>query len=102
MSHPDFDLNELMRALNSGRRRVDQLSEPEARVLSSRLGLDSDAQRALFDDRLGRERNAPNPGGPAPDFNLELLDRQGSRSGQTRRLRDHLDKPVALIFGSYT
>jgi hypothetical protein len=75
MSQPDIDLDEFMRALNPGRRRIDQLSEPEARALSSRPGMDSDAQRALFDDRLGRERNTPNPGGPTPDFNLELLDR---------------------------
>ncbi len=38
----------------------------------------------------------------APDFALELLSEKGERTGETRRLSDAYDKPVALIFGSYT
>ena len=47
-------------------------------------------------------RRAPRPGDPAPDFRLERLDGKGQRTGSYERLRDHLDKPVALVFGSYT
>ncbi len=102
MGQPDVDLREVIRELDSGRTRVDRLSEPAAQALSGRLGLDSDAIQALFDDRAARERNAPGQGGPAPDFELELIDPQGSGINQRRRLSDHLNKPVALIFGSYT
>ena len=102
MSQPDIDLHEVIRELDSGRTHFDRLSGPAAQALSLRLGLDSKALRALFDNRAERERNAPETGGPAPDFNLELLGPQGSGTNQKCRLFDHLDKPVALIFGSYT
>ncbi len=100
MSQPDIDLYEVIRELDSGRTHFDRLSGPVTQALSHRLGLDSEAIRALFDNRAERERNAPRTGGPAPDFNLELLDPQDSGASQRCRLFDHLDKPVALIFGS--
>ena len=102
MSHHDVDVAAVIRELDSGRTRVDQLSEQVGQALSRRLGLDSDAIQAHFGDRAQRERNAPTSGGTAPDFDLELVDARGSRTGQTRRLSAHQDKPVALIFGSYT
>ena len=44
------------------------------------------------------------PGEPAADFELPLLDPQTHRpSGQRVRLGDFAgDRPVALVFGSYT
>ena len=44
------------------------------------------------------------PGGPAFDFDLPLLDPQSHQpSGQRIRLGDFAgERPVALVFGSYT
>ena len=102
MSQPDIDVTPVIHLLDAGKTRVDELSEAEASALTARLGLGPDAIQDLFDERVARERTSPVPGGPAPDFNLELIDPQGARTGQMRRLFDHGDKPVALIFGSYT
>ena len=66
MSHHDVDVAAVIRELDSGRTRVDQLSEQVGQALSRRLGLDLNAIQAHFGDRAERERNAPTPGGPAP------------------------------------
>ncbi len=49
-----------------------------------------------------RDARTPPVGSPAPDFELELLDAQGQRTGEYRRLSSHRGRPVALVFGSYT
>ena len=47
--------------------------------------------------RRQREEASPNPGDPAPHFELALLD------GSARvKLSDLRGRPVGLIFGSYT
>ena len=55
-----------------------------------------------YETSARRERAAPKPGDKAPVFTLELIDESGARTGEMRSLADHIGKPVALIFGSYT
>jgi len=66
----------------------------------------SDISEAEFDalmaHQLARQAEVPQPGSQAPDFELELLDRQRLRTGDTVRLSSLHGKPVALLFGSYT
>ncbi|MBT5241516.1 MAG: redoxin domain-containing protein [Rhodospirillaceae bacterium] len=45
---------------------------------------------------------APKVGDPAPDFSAERLSQDGARTGETVTLSSLLDKPVGLLFGSYT
>jgi hypothetical protein len=47
--------------------------------------------------RRQREEASPNPGDPAPDFELALLD-----GSATVKLSDLRGRPAGLIFGSYT
>ena len=46
--------------------------------------------------------NVPQPGDEAPDFEIDVLDRERKRTGDTVHLADFRGKPVALLFGSYT
>jgi hypothetical protein len=57
---------------------------------------------AMRDARVARERRAPRVGAPAPDFTLERLATDGSRTGDTFTLSSVKGRPVGLIFGSYT
>lgn len=51
---------------------------------------------------LGAESRA-GVGDPAPDFELPFLPGQGKADGESLRLsRRFADRPVALVFGSYT
>ncbi len=49
-----------------------------------------------------REKRVPQVGDPAPEFELERLSGDGTRSGQHVRLSSLRGKPVLLYFGSYT
>ena len=49
-----------------------------------------------------RQSGVPQPGDIAPDFELELLDKDLKRAGKTVQLSALKGKPVALMFGSYT
>jgi len=49
-----------------------------------------------------RQSGVPQPGDIAPDFELELLDKDLKRAGKTVQLSALKEKPVALMFGSYT
>ncbi len=66
----------------------------------------SDISEAEFDAHMAfqraRQADVPRPGDVAPDFELELIDRDRRRTGETVRLGALHGKPVALIFGSYT
>ena len=77
----------------------EHLSEKDFIRMQSWLGGLADAERAevmqfIFD----RETRAPAVGDEAPDFDLPLLD----GSGRVRLSTFRGDRPVALIFGSYT
>jgi hypothetical protein len=49
-----------------------------------------------------REKRAPAPGSPAPDFALRRLGPGRTPSAQRVRLSELRGRPVALVFGSYT
>ena len=51
---------------------------------------------------LEREKAVPRVGRPAPDFEIERLARDASRTGEMFRLSSMLGQTVALVFGSYT
>ncbi len=93
---------EFMGALRSGKKRLDECPAEVVEQLTSMFKTTTEKLQRRFDKDRDRERNSPKPGSAAPDFNLELLDDKGKRSGEMVRLSDHMDKPVALIFGSYT
>ena len=64
-----------------------------------RLGLTRERWEAIPDEQEKRELRAPNVGDVAPAFTLPTL---GNRD-KTVSLADFRDeRPVALIFGSYT
>jgi len=49
-----------------------------------------------------REKRAPAPGSPAPDFALRRLGADRRPSAVRVRLSELRGRPVALVFGSYT
>jgi len=58
-----------------------------------------DADRKLQGER---QSEVPQPSDMAPDFELDLLNKDRKRTGDTVRLTALRGKPVALMFGSYT
>lgn len=65
-------------------------------------GMTADAFDVLRADQQSRQARAPKVGAPAPDFELDVLDRARQRTGETVRLSALSGTPVALVFGSYT
>ena len=57
---------------------------------------------ALWAHQQARQADVPQPGSEAPDFELDILDREHIRTGEAVRLSSLHGKPVALLFGSYT
>ena len=53
-------------------------------------------------DRIRKDIAAPKEGNIAPDFAVERLSTDGKRTGETVNLSTLFEKPVALLFGSYT
>ncbi len=66
----------------------------------------SDISEAEFDalqekTRL-RQKDVPQPGIMAPDFEIDVLSRDKKRTGEKVRLSALRGTPVGLVFGSYT
>lgn len=97
-----LDFFATMDALRTGRTRLDDLPDEVVDRFTTMMSTDRASLQSRFDRTAERERRSPKAGARAPGFALELLDASGKRTGETRALVDHLDKPVALIFGSYT
>ncbi len=59
-----------------------------------------------FDDlragQMARQVDVPKVGSVAPDFKIDVLDRQRKRTGDQLQLSSLRGKPVGLIFGSWT
>ncbi len=75
-----------------------QLS-PERRA---RMGLSVSEYLEVRAKKLAREARAPSVGDVAPDYKVERLSPDRSRTGEMFRLSATRGKPVGLIFGSYT
>ena len=61
-----------------------------------------DAFDAMMAANKERQSRVPRVGAPAPDFELERIDRERKRTGERVRLSALKGRPVALVFGSYT
>ena len=96
------DSRALIRKLMSGELDLDDAPAALVEGVLKLTKRSKDEFRAHLAARREREERAPKPGSAAPDFELELLTREGKRSGELRRLGDHRGRPVALVFGSYT
>ena len=68
----------------------------------AKLRMTPDDYMAMRAERVERERGAPAIGSQAPDFTLERLAADGSRTGETFTLSSLKGHPVGLVFGSYT
>ena len=88
--------------LRSGESRLDEFPEDVVTRATELSSIDRDELQAFFDKGVLAEQSFPGIGDVAPDFQLESLDSQGNRTGTLVRLSEKLDKPVALVFGSYT
>lgn len=78
--------------------RIARISDDELEF----RGLTREGMRARYLERLERDKASPQVGDMAPDFELELLDGAGERTGEMLALSSLRGKPVGLIFGSYT
>jgi len=67
-----------------------------------KMGISKDEFIVVMTRMKEREARTPVVGSTAADFELELLDPSGARTGEMRKLSSHRGRPVALIFGSYT
>ena len=68
----------------------------------ARMGLTVEEYKEMRAMKLARDANAPTVGDMAPDFEVERLGPDRSRTGETFRLSEARGRPVGLIFGSYT
>ncbi len=68
----------------------------------AKLRMTADDYLAMRAERVERECGAPAVGAQAPDFTLERLAADGSRTGETFTLSSLKGRPVGLVFGSYT
>jgi hypothetical protein len=76
-----------------------------ARITDEELafrGWTREDMRARYLARIERDKQSPQVGDIAPDFELERLDGAGQRTGEKMSLASLRGKPVGLIFGSYT
>ena len=65
-------------------------------------GITEEQFDGLMAHQRARQAAVPQPGSPAPDFELDVLGSSRQHTGHTVRLSALHGKPVALIFGSYT
>ena len=66
-------------------------------------GMTRDELRTLIEGRVIRDKEkSPKVGDDAPDFEVEVLDETGKRTGEMTQLSSHFGTPIGLIFGSYT
>jgi len=78
--------------------RINGISDDELEF----RGWTRDSMRAGYERRLEADRDSPQIGDLAPDFELERLSASGARTGEMMKLSGLRGKPVGLIFGSYT
>ena len=98
MSNPDLEAMKASIFERLERHPMDGLSQEDlAAAMSHPKAAEVLAQLMPF------EASSVQQGEPARDFELPFLPGQGGAEGETLRLSDRLaQRPVALIFGSYT
>lgn len=67
-----------------------------------RWNISPEEYKRRVEEQTEREKHVPKVGEPAPDFELELLSGSGDRTGETFKLSDARERPLAIAFGSYT
>ena len=81
-------------------------SQPDFESLPPEVFVKMGTTKAAMADRMAlmNERDAKTPpvGSVAPDFEIERLSPNGTRTGETFKLSSTRGRPVALVFGSYT
>jgi acetyl-CoA acetyltransferase len=80
--------------------KIDPDTLPEEAL--ERMGVSREQFREIAARMEERDKRTPAAGAMAPDFELECLSPEGEPTGRSVRLSDHLGRPTALIFGSYT
>ena len=82
--------------------QADQMKGLDIDRLKAAMSAPGAAETIAAVQALGADSQA-GAGQPAPDFVLPYLPGQGKRDGETVRLSDQFaNRPVALVFGSYT
>jgi hypothetical protein len=79
---------------------IDGTKLPPERL--AQLRMTADEYTAMVAERVEKERRAPRIGDAAPDFTIERLSPEGTRTGEMFTLSALKGTPVGLIFGSYT
>lgn len=88
--------------LRSGQKHLTDFPDDVVNHATELSNLNRLELQAVFDRGVLHEKSSPRVGNQAPEFRLELLNRQGRRTGKFIRLSQNLEKPVALVFGNYT
>lgn len=78
--------------------RISNISDDELEF----RGWTRDGMRAGYERRLEADKDSPQIGDVAPEFELERLSASGGRTGEMMKLSGLQGQPVGLIFGSYT
>jgi hypothetical protein len=102
VSNETIDIASVWFELHSGAKRLDDFSEEVLRETTKVSSLSRGELQAFFDKGVRLEKSSPRAGSRAPDFQLDAIDHNGNRTGEMVQLSEALDKPVALVFGSYT
>lgn len=66
------------------------------------MGTTREEMKERLVEKDKREESAPDVGDTAPPFELDRLSDKGELTGEKVSLASLMDRPTALIFGSYT
>ena len=102
VSDDGIDFQKFWFDLRTGKKRLDDFADDVVKRATELSHLGRSELQAFFDTGVARETSSPKSGSKAPDFQLERLDARGNQTGKSIQLAKILDKPVALVFGSYT
>ncbi len=83
-------------------RHADLVIEERKKIWLSISDISEEEFDAFMAFQKERQANVPQVGAQAPDFTLDVLDKDRLRTGDTITLSSLHGKPVALLFGSYT
>jgi hypothetical protein len=96
------DIADIWFDLRSGKKRLEDFADEVVDRATELSDLSRIELQEFFDNGVRLEKSSPRAGSNAPEFRLESLDQRGKRTGKLVQLSQQLEKPVALVFGSYT